>query len=449
MAFVPGCKHDLFLSYVHEESVWVDEFRRALSEAFANRTGEHITFWQDVRNLRAGEKWDTRIQQAIRNAAVFLAIVSPRYLNSPHCKREYEFLLKDGIEALEIDGFHRFVKIIKNPDENNYWELLLEGLQDLRFFPEGGEYEYPPDSHDFKVAILKCCKQLLEILRHMCNSRRTLYVAPAGVELKTEWETLVYELKDQGYGINRGALLGLGFDEATIQKAMNHATDVIFLFARELDESSRAQFRVARSLKKPVSCWVRPGVDREKAVEQIHTAADCPEGLEILGGNSIREFVPQLVEKLERDQARTKVPETDSGGKLLYLNFDGSMAEDCRSAATVGKIAEARSFKVLRSGRDGAHQDLMTKAGAVLLFRPTRREPDKWLRVHAMELAHAGQIFERPNLTRALLVNDPSRVEPFAPGVPAYAWSEPFSAETLAPFFEIAAERSANGNAAH
>jgi len=60
----------------------------------------------------------------------------------------------------------------------------------------------------------------------------------------------------------------------------------------------------------------------------------------------------------------------------------------------------------------------------------------------------AGRADLRPaHLSRALLVNDPARVQAFAPGVPAYPWSEPFSAETLNPFFDKAEGERGGANA--
>ena len=76
---VPGHKHDLFLSYAHAEAVWIEAFRKALCDEFQVRTGEAVTFWQDSQTLRAGQNWKIEIEDGIRNAAAFLAIVSPLY----------------------------------------------------------------------------------------------------------------------------------------------------------------------------------------------------------------------------------------------------------------------------------------------------------------------------------------------------------------------------------
>ena len=97
MPFVPGHKHDLFLSYAHAEGAWVEAFRKAVCDEFQVRAGVPVTVWHDSQNLRVGHKWASEIEEGIRNAAAFLAIVSPSYLNSPWCKQERAIALeKEG-----------------------------------------------------------------------------------------------------------------------------------------------------------------------------------------------------------------------------------------------------------------------------------------------------------------------------------------------------------------
>src|SRR5438105_4143987 len=62
MAFVPGHKHDLFLSYAHKETAWVEAFSKALCDEFHELTGKQITVWNDSQNLRLGQKWTSEIE---------------------------------------------------------------------------------------------------------------------------------------------------------------------------------------------------------------------------------------------------------------------------------------------------------------------------------------------------------------------------------------------------
>src|SRR5438093_3633996 len=107
MAFVPGHKHDLFLSYAHAEAAWVEVFSKALCDEFQVRAGEELTFWKDTQKLRVGQKWASEIEEGIRNAAALTAVVSPIYLKkSPWCSRERGIALENELS---------FLKVIKTP----------------------------------------------------------------------------------------------------------------------------------------------------------------------------------------------------------------------------------------------------------------------------------------------------------------------------------------------
>jgi hypothetical protein len=86
----PPC---FFLSYVHDEGeddASVEEFYRRLTHDVrllsGRRTGD-VGFC-DVR-LRAGEQWSTSLVESLSTAQVFLPIISPTYLASPACGKEW------------------------------------------------------------------------------------------------------------------------------------------------------------------------------------------------------------------------------------------------------------------------------------------------------------------------------------------------------------------------
>src|ERR1017187_7375502 len=93
-------------------------------------TGEEVTVWQDSRNLRMGQKWAAEIEDGIRDAAAFLAIVSPIYLNSAWCRQERAIVLEKNLEALKVDSLYRLLKVIKTPGPGNAHRQLLGALQD-------------------------------------------------------------------------------------------------------------------------------------------------------------------------------------------------------------------------------------------------------------------------------------------------------------------------------
>lgn len=112
MAFVPGKKHDLFISYAWNDNVpdpavgqeWVTTFyqslERALSTAFLNTDperqlakSERPTIWFDQR-LSSEVKITPEIEDGVRQSACLLVVMSPSYANSDWCKEELELFLE-------------------------------------------------------------------------------------------------------------------------------------------------------------------------------------------------------------------------------------------------------------------------------------------------------------------------------------------------------------------
>ena len=437
MAFVPGHKHDLFLSYAHAEAAWTDAFRKALCDEFQVRTGEVVTVWQDTRNLRVGQKWASEIEEGIRNAAAFLAIVSPSYLNSPWCRQERAIVLEKKLEALKVESFYRFLKIIKTPGPGNAHEELLGALQDIRFFNPANDYELPEGSAEFTAMIRAIVRQIRELLTLMSNKGQELYIAPGAIEILKEREALERELKDRGFTIKPEILLSSDFGKGPILNAMDRVSHAIFVLGSVYDEFTAEQIEAAQGLGKPVVFWIQPGAGQRDMLGRIAGLRELPAGSEVLGGRSIREMIPQLLGKLKPRE--TIAPAASSSGiAQVYVNYDTTLPEDSRIAARIADVVRNRNFEAVQSGRDGDHDRLMRTSNAVLLFRAANPDPDQWLKLNAMELALAGQIFERkPDFTaKALLVTDPARIHAQAAGVPVYPYSEPFAPETLEPFFE-------------
>lgn len=448
MAFVPGRKHDLFLSYAHNERVWADALVKALRKEFQERTGREVTFWQDSHKLRVGQDWHEEIEAAIRNAAVFVAIVSPSYLTSTWCGRERDLILENGIEALKvespIEAFYRFLKIVKMPDDDGVYEELLEGLQDFRFFNEADRDEIPRNSAEFIAKIRDLFREIRDLLTLMSNQAQELYLAPGSIEIEKQRAELERELADRGFAIQPEVVLGAGFGKGSIRNAMDQVSHVIFVLGTVFDKFAREQIAMAQDLGKPALFWVQPGPRREDMIKRIHDLGESPAGSEILGGRSIRELIPQLLEKL-----RPNAPEPaalNSGMQRVYVNYDATLPGDARIGGHIAGIARERKLDVVESGRGNDHDRLMQISNGVLLIRSANPTPDQWLNYNATELALSARVKQPDFAAKGLLIFNPGRVPAQAAGLPVYPYSEPFQPETLNPFFDgLAKARSADG----
>ncbi len=81
--------HSVFISYSRRESPFVDVFVDALA-------AEGLDAWVDYRCLVPGKPWLNQILEGIRQAEVFLLIVSKDSLASPNVELEYKHALESG-----------------------------------------------------------------------------------------------------------------------------------------------------------------------------------------------------------------------------------------------------------------------------------------------------------------------------------------------------------------
>src|ERR1700686_784838 len=96
MAYVPGYKHDVFVSYAHfdneedsQDIRWVSRFQADLKNALRQRLGEDPQFFFDTRDFHAHEHVDFLLD-TVRQSAVFVAVFSPSYAAREFTTRELE-----------------------------------------------------------------------------------------------------------------------------------------------------------------------------------------------------------------------------------------------------------------------------------------------------------------------------------------------------------------------
>lgn len=95
MGIVPEFEFDVFVSYAHlddlriaeDDKGWVTDFYNAVHDRLWQEMRKKPAMWRDLRDLD-GRLADSSIAEALQNSAVFLAIVSPAYMESTYCRAE-------------------------------------------------------------------------------------------------------------------------------------------------------------------------------------------------------------------------------------------------------------------------------------------------------------------------------------------------------------------------
>ena len=99
MAYVPGCKHDIFVSYASVDNQhqpgWVTELVRALRiqlDALLGRTGA-CDIWWDRTSIDEAASLEDQIGASLRDAAIMVVVLSQGYVDSAWCTKERRFFL--------------------------------------------------------------------------------------------------------------------------------------------------------------------------------------------------------------------------------------------------------------------------------------------------------------------------------------------------------------------
>ena len=177
MAYVPRCRHDVFLSYSHgDDQTWISGFERGLLQELREKLGQEPEFWQDERRIRLGQDWQLAIRDAICGTAVFVAILSPGYKLSEWCRQERKCFtvqfpnLDEMMVQLKAGKSYRFLKIIKMPWEDDEHLEFFSQAQHLEFFQRdasGLDHELMPGTKEFQTRIEEAAHHTAAILKAM------------------------------------------------------------------------------------------------------------------------------------------------------------------------------------------------------------------------------------------------------------------------------------------
>ena len=120
--FLPGYTNDIFLSYAHVDNVpdrpdeekkgWVDRFDIRLRVALWKRLGERATIWRDSDDLKRADKINPAISGGVAQSALFLTLISNRYLKSESCGEELGWIEKSCANDRRIAADQRVYPVL-------------------------------------------------------------------------------------------------------------------------------------------------------------------------------------------------------------------------------------------------------------------------------------------------------------------------------------------------
>ena len=177
MPYVPGCAHDVFISYASENNRdgWVEHFADALGRELSELLGVRYfnpeeSIFLDRRHLESGQSFPDALAAAAKGSAILIPVLSPGYMLSAWCGRERtEFLSKLPYGAASS---HCLAPIVIRPVDETALDSLIRHAQRMSFLGSDGQTPLPAGSSKWTAQVFKFAGQLknaLQKLRHGCR----------------------------------------------------------------------------------------------------------------------------------------------------------------------------------------------------------------------------------------------------------------------------------------
>jgi len=305
MAFVPGCDHDMFVSYAHldnqGESAWVTALVRHLDTEVRQRLGtKDLRIWID-HDLDGNRPLTPESIQVIQRSETLLVIMSPSYLSSEWCARERNAFLRFARDCVSEGRI--FIVRCRDTDPKatprEFGELV--GFKFWTADPEAGGATRPlgvPDSKEraYLANVINLSDRLARTLKEITAIRKAgarsalslatehVFLARSTDDMETRGEELVGYLTQAGLGI-LPATWYPEEDEHGFRTAMEADLARCSVFVQLLSRLPgrkaafapglrypAIQFGIARDAGKPILQW-RDSADDPKAVaDEAHRA---------------------------------------------------------------------------------------------------------------------------------------------------------------------------------
>jgi hypothetical protein len=136
MAFLSGYKHDVFVSYAHNDNEpyvegdigWVNQLVKAVRTGVVQAVGKsNVDIWMDYR-LPGNDVVTPTIMDELAGSALLLFVFSESYLASGCCKNELKGFLNSSVGDRKAGALKRLFMVHRDKIDR---DRLPQALQDL------------------------------------------------------------------------------------------------------------------------------------------------------------------------------------------------------------------------------------------------------------------------------------------------------------------------------
>src|SRR5215469_9113164 len=211
---------DVFISYgqIDNQDKWISEFHQRLERRLQELLGtRELVVWRDLK-LDGVDVFEDVLKGLVSQSAVFISVLSPRYVSSLSCREELDWFL-DAAQAagsLRIDLKSRLVKVIKTrlSEElpSNFADTLgfrfYEDDENKEFFHEFDTKEGAPRFIQFKDQCERLAQAVGGILKKLrrppavqAGTGKTIFLARTTSDLERQRNSIREELESHGHTV--------------------------------------------------------------------------------------------------------------------------------------------------------------------------------------------------------------------------------------------------------
>jgi TIR domain len=335
MAYIPGCSADVFISYAHHDNRdgWVTGLKEKLADKLNPFVAGRAEVWFDDR-LKPGVYFKDEIQQKLKDTSIFVAVVSPSYLDS-------EFSIVHELEWFQNRGGKEIIQLLKVP---------LEEGQEVPLSEDG----HLLDGEGLDKILDEVVAAITKRLRDFWELRPKIYVAQLRNEQwKPRWDELKERLHAEGYAVLPKGILPLRVPDGRIREWLESALLSVHLEGVSDDPLAQRQLEIARQTGRPTI---------------------------ILPELPAKDWLPAIVARVQARIESERKP-------AVYLIYD-YYSDHSRVAALPELIRLKTGCEVFEPvAGETYHKFRLQVSDGVLLFRGDA--PEEWLRSQEQTLVQA------------------------------------------------------------
>lgn len=459
---------DIFISYAHidDESMiegdkgWITEFHRSLEIRLAQLLGYKPLIWRDQK-LQGNDVFGDEIVDQFANVALFISILSPRYVKSEWCTKEvFEFQkASEKNIGLRYKNKSRIFKLIKTPVSFEDHPEPMKDLLGYEFYKidsgtgrakEFGRMFGQESEREYWIKLDDVAHDIVDLLRSIQASEASsteqkkkkggndisVYLAETSYDLKELREDIKRDLLEHDFRIYPDQQLSLIAPELNDQvnnmlddsKLSIHLIGNNYGIVPEGTDKSKivlqnelaAQKSQKEGLKRLI--WFPQNIATEDArqesfIASLKTNSELQKGAEIFETplEDLKFAIHDLLKEKEKPILEMDSSGADEFDKIpeIYLICD---QKDLEYIAEVEDYLFDQGFNVTLPVFEGDesevrldHQENLLNTDAVIIFYGSGNE--LWMRSKVRELMKiAGYGRKKPLVNKAVLIAQPPAV---------------------------------------